>query len=247
MPVKNEFVNLGEEAGWRWISREPSGMVARLRARKPHVCAETRGRLCSATTVNFVKSLIAFVNQDTLAELSELHGIPLHPLLQQPIRLIRNVPLYLKDSGKYIKLRAHSGDTLIKCLAGDTVGIVLNGKTAGALLVPKKDTENLEHGMAINRLWNDEIATDDCFDYKPLWGNELRSYFQSGIDGEMAYINFLLMIEDALSLYYQQLVDRFKKDAQNKPIWTTDLFFHLCKEAGLPLDQNAFYFTRPFI
>jgi len=232
--------------GDRIVSRKPSPLIAQLAELDWDIYDRENGRLCENVSNNFIGSLLLHHHKQELVSEFEREGLRAPKAVLQPTALASGIPVYWYDpeSRRYVDCQCQTGDVLIKSACGHAAGIVLNGPLAG-LVLDTVDDISLSGGMCFTTLFADRrIGRDRPYDPHSIWETDYDVFER--LHGDST--NQINMINGTyLRNRFRVLYDAFLLQLQGeygKSLYLSDVFFHLCNLAQLPVNQTEFHFTR---
>lgn len=238
-PHPDQGVWLRQGSDPRWAPTNPSVELQLLKLEAPRIYNQQPDRLCEASSKNFCGALFFalhhkdFLRSQIKHSFESIHNLVIPNEVALPFRILRNVPLFAYEKTKrdHVDLHRQAPLVLYKQASGSEAAVVLQGSLAGLILDKYDALPNAAQGMTVNRVWNDELIDTNNLPYSPYY---------SAMEDHLHHKDAQKLDE----LYDEKFLAYLKKEGFNTPIWTVDLFFHLCNKLEIPLDKKAFYYLR---
>lgn len=236
----------------RTLSRPLTPEMAAIAQYEPGIFKIERGLICHNSPTNFIGALLVALNKPVNERLLRNSGVNIPHRIQQPFDLLENVPLtYYDEAAEDYKPTGQVAEqVLYKGICGLDVGVVISGPLSGLILDTQDGTNPLD-ALCINRVWNDSIASQKDLPYKPIVeitqpdvaitprAKKLQHYPNlSSVD--LMYLNW--GIADRNRQLFKAKLQNLQGQAGQ--MYTSEMFFKLCQENGISVDENNFHLTR---
>jgi hypothetical protein len=227
-----------EEGEVRGLSRKPSKEMTVISNLVPRLYDESRGYLCSMTSVNFIGSIIAKYLEP------EIKSMYAQERAKRPLSLKQS----LEYVDKPIQVRQHyyvqplSGDyqsryknisnlidaesrsnVLVKRACGERAGLILRGPLAG--LIFSVHVSPRRRIYCINRIWNDRILSE----YTPYEFEYHRGEKRTSVDDA---------VQEKLNAAYYKLA--YKESTAT----ASGALFYLLRQLNIQVDEDQFHMSR---
>jgi len=220
----------------RIVSRDPSGEIDYLTNFVPDLTARGNYYICGLTSINFIGSLLAHLYPETSQN---------QQIIDPAIKLIPKAPLIFEDQFRHhLGLGIEVNNLLVKTSCGKVdIGVVLEGAYAGLIVDTTKLYITQESSAWGNRGETVSVGGVVC----KLWNDELLNYYiDTEHEGSFGQNDNAFLHKD-YKYNRKRLVEIYKDIVRSSGFeWTTELFFDLCQRANIPVDKEAFHFTRSY-
>lgn len=218
-----DSVGLSEQV---FLSRPISPELMSLYQLYPEILNRYTDELCNHTPGNNIGALLIELNKDLFPDYIAAVRKRRIPVIE----VVRGVRISLPHDDREIRLGG--ADVFIKHRLTKTTGTVLNGPLAGLML----NADDLHPGcrkFTVGHVWNDYVTRHDTNFYPDfpslMFGRTSRANYPDP-NGLYTY------------LYRQAIADCTR--ALGHPPWLSDVFFMLCRQAGIPISIPDFHFAR---
>lgn len=230
----------------RALSRKPSQEIDQLMQIRARLIDTQGGGICPSSPINMIGVLIMEERKVGNADLFKRDGLNVPFAVETPVQLLSDVSIFNFFKGAHEDTGLKAKTVFYKTPGASGikgVGVVIEGSMAGLYTRPV-DEDDLSRGMTALRIGNDRRLELSDRPYSTEIANPYAdSESSEGLRRARFFSGILQRIDFSTQGKFDELVGVMKKDSQ-EAIYSSALFFDLCRQLGIKVDEDLFHLTR---